>query len=200
MLMSDMVTSILVMSHPAALSVRANGASLAVNISKLATSVKAQLQRRLPITSHLTCKSSWLIYLITCKKCTKQYIGKTETALNLRFNNTRSEIKKKNHNTKGGKSLPYVSHFNLQQHSVDYISFSCLLNKSTKRVALLSCEENHFGFLNFKLCALMASMLSNNQFLLTSLSPFVSNTVSHITVSLFVFHSFVLGKKTFCWT
>ena len=73
-----------------------------------------------PITSHLTCKSSWLIYLITCKRCSKQYVGKTQTTLYTRFNNTRSEIK--NHNTKGGKSLPYVSHFTTEQHTVNDIS------------------------------------------------------------------------------
>jgi len=72
-----------------------------------------------PITSHLTCKETWLIYLITCNRCSKQYVGKTTTSLYTRFNNTRSEIKR---NAKGSKSLPYVAHFNSGDHTVDDIT------------------------------------------------------------------------------
>jgi len=60
---------------------------------------------------------SWLIYLITCKRCHKQYVGKTTTTLYIRFNNTRSDIK--NYNTATGKSLPIAHHFNLPEHTVN---------------------------------------------------------------------------------
>ena len=89
-----------------------------------------------PITSNLTCKSSWLIYLITCKRCSKQYVGKTKTMLYTRFNNTRSEIK--NYTTKGGKSLPYVTHFNSEEHSVSDISLMPIekIHKQARSVIL----------------------------------------------------------------
>ena len=82
------------MSYPTAVSVRANGVLLEVNKSYLAKKfASTETKETFPITSHLTCKSSWLII---CRKCAKQYIGLTETALKLRLSNTRSEIKKLN--------------------------------------------------------------------------------------------------------
>ena len=64
-------------------------------------------------TMHL----SFLIYLITCKRCTKQYIGKTTTSLYTRFNNTRSDTKI--YTTERGKSLPIAHHFNLPDHTIN---------------------------------------------------------------------------------
>ena len=69
------------------------------------------------IHAHITCKSSWVIYLITCSQYNKQYIGKTETTLYTRFNNTRSEIR--NFHLPQHKNLPYTVHFNLPSHSLD---------------------------------------------------------------------------------
>ena len=76
-----------------------------------------------PITSHITCKSSWVIYLITCTRCNKQYVGKTETTLYTRFNNTRSEIKNF-HSATQHKILPYTVHFNLPSHSLDNVQIT----------------------------------------------------------------------------
>ena len=69
------------------------------------------------IPQHINCKSSWVIYLITCKKCQKQYIGKTTTTLYTRFNNTRSDIRK--YNTNKRKEIPIAAHFNLSQHKME---------------------------------------------------------------------------------
>ena len=33
------------------------------------------------IKQKLNCESDWLIYLITCKKCSGQYVGKSKTVL-----------------------------------------------------------------------------------------------------------------------
>lgn len=41
----------------------------------------------------LNCHSSWVIYIITCMPCKKQYVGKSETPLNIRLNNHRNHIK-----------------------------------------------------------------------------------------------------------
>ena len=46
-----------------------------------------------PITTHIDCKSSWLIYLITCTKCQQQYVDKTSNTLYTRFTGTKSDIK-----------------------------------------------------------------------------------------------------------
>ena len=42
------------------------------------------------ILHNLKCNSPYVIYLIQCKKCQKQYVGKTKPALNIRMNNHRS--------------------------------------------------------------------------------------------------------------
>ena len=40
----------------------------------------------------MDCQSSWIIYIIECNICKHQYIGKSETAFNLRLNNHRNHI------------------------------------------------------------------------------------------------------------
>ena len=44
------------------------------------------------IRHHLTCKSRYVVYLITCEHCGKQYTGKTTTAMHVRHTGHRSEI------------------------------------------------------------------------------------------------------------
>ena len=47
------------------------------------------------IVHDLNCKSHNVIYIISCRKCNKQYVGKTETSLNIRVNNYRCFINKR---------------------------------------------------------------------------------------------------------
>ena len=68
--------------------------------------------KRYPIQEHLTCESSNIIYLISCKKCPKQYLGESKNKLRTRFNAHRSDIKLK-------KDKPVSNHFNLDDHSLD---------------------------------------------------------------------------------
>ena len=42
----------------------------------------------------VNCQSTWVIYIIECKICQLQYVGKSETGFNLRLNNPRNHIKK----------------------------------------------------------------------------------------------------------
>ena len=42
----------------------------------------------------LTCDSDWVIYLITCKKCEGQYVGKSKTIFKKRHSNHKQEVKK----------------------------------------------------------------------------------------------------------
>ena len=42
----------------------------------------------------MDCKMSWLLYLCTCKKCSIQYVGKTEWPFNQRLNKHRFDVPK----------------------------------------------------------------------------------------------------------
>ena len=48
-----------------------------------------------PIRKKLTCDSSYLIYLATCKQCRGQYVGKSQTPFKKRHSNHKQEIRKK---------------------------------------------------------------------------------------------------------
>ena len=51
------------------------------------------VRRRTFHINHLfDCNSKGVIYLVTCKKCSKQYVGNTVTSFRLRFNNHKSSI------------------------------------------------------------------------------------------------------------
>ena len=67
-------------------------------------------RRNFRIKNILTCKSNNVIYLITCKKCSLQYVGQTGRALADRINDHLSNIRTK-------KSTPIALHFNLPNHS-----------------------------------------------------------------------------------
>ena len=47
------------------------------------------------IRQRLSCGSDWLIYLVTCKCCSGQYVGKSKTPFKLRYSNHKQEIKKR---------------------------------------------------------------------------------------------------------
>ncbi|XP_066573481.1 nuclear GTPase SLIP-GC isoform X2 [Amia ocellicauda] len=59
----------------------------------------------------LTCKSSTVIYVIQCKKCNLQHVGKTITSLQRRFRDHKSSIKHK-------KNQLLAQHFNSEDHSL----------------------------------------------------------------------------------
>ena len=45
------------------------------------------------IKQKVNCDSEWVIYLITCKKCLGQYVGKNKTKFKLRHSNHKQEVK-----------------------------------------------------------------------------------------------------------
>ena len=51
--------------------------------------------RTYKIFHQLTCRSQTIIYLLQCRICFIQYVGKSETTFNLRLNNRRKDSKKK---------------------------------------------------------------------------------------------------------
>ena len=68
-----------------------------------------------PIKEHITCSSSRVIYVLTCRRCGSQYTGKTTNALRIRFNNERTAIRN-HHKLKPENRRPYGFHFNLPDH------------------------------------------------------------------------------------
>jgi hypothetical protein len=64
------------------------------------------------ITQSLSCNTTNIIYLITCKKCNIQYVGETSRSLAQRLTDHRSNIKNK-------KLTPIADHFNSREHSVN---------------------------------------------------------------------------------
>ena len=68
-----------------------------------------------PIRHKATCTSSYLIYLITCTKCRKQYVGMTTKQLNTRIHHHRWNILQ---NRTSGIGL----HFNFPNHNIDNLS------------------------------------------------------------------------------
>jgi hypothetical protein len=64
-----------------------------------------------------SCKSNNAIYLMTCKKCGKQYVGETKMPVSRRMNLHRSDWK-----TRKFSRSPVAEHFCSDQHSFDDIS------------------------------------------------------------------------------
>ena len=48
-----------------------------------------------PIRQKVDCTSDWVIYLVTCRRCQGQYVGKSKTEFRRRHSNHKQEIKKK---------------------------------------------------------------------------------------------------------
>ena len=63
------------------------------------------------IRHHLTCSSTNIVYLITCKRCKKQYVGYTTKQLNTRINHHRSNILNK-------RPIYISQHFNRPDHAI----------------------------------------------------------------------------------
>ena len=71
------------------------------------------------INTQMNCNSTHTIYLITCTKCQKQYVGETARKLKERINNHRSDIRTKKRTAVG-------IHFNKAAHSFNNFSITPL--------------------------------------------------------------------------
>ena len=69
--------------------------------------------------NNMNCNTTNLIYLITCSKCNKKYVGETRRTLKERLNNHRSDIKLK-------KNTAIAIHFNSFQHNVTQLKITPL--------------------------------------------------------------------------
>ena len=64
--------------------------------------------------------SCYLVYLLTCKVCLKQYVGSTLTRFRLRFNQYKSNIKLYGEGRRGFKREMLIEHFFLCSQNVTH--------------------------------------------------------------------------------
>ena len=97
------------------------------------TFMSQQTKRTFNIFFNLNCKSEYVIYLMECILCKMQYVGKAETAFNLRLNNHRKDTKKPN-------SILACKHFQEKGHNFNkhakFIIIDNLVNKHGSKEAL----------------------------------------------------------------
>ena len=74
-------------------------------------------QRVFCINHHFDCNSQGVIYLITCGKCSKQYVRSTITTFRLRFNNHKSSINRFSKGQRGLSGQHLYEHFFEEGHS-----------------------------------------------------------------------------------
>ena len=60
------------------------------------TFISQQTKRKFKIYHKVNCKCEYVIYLMECTLCNKQYAGKAETAFNIRLSNHRKDTKNPN--------------------------------------------------------------------------------------------------------
>ena len=68
---------------------------------------------------HLTCKSKYTVYLITCKRCSKQYTGSSTDPLHVRHCGHRQEIRQEN--TELGCHFARCGEDNLSMQIIDCV-------------------------------------------------------------------------------
>ena len=77
--------------------------------------ISTSTKQKFRIKHSFTCNSTNIIYLITCKKCRKQYVGKTTKTLRERINRHKATIR--------SKQKIYISvHFNFPDHKLSDLS------------------------------------------------------------------------------
>ena len=92
------------------------------------TFISQQTKRKFKI--YHNCKSEYVIYLMECTLCNKQYVGKTETAFNIRLNNQRKD-------TQNSNAILPCRHFQEQGHNFNsqtkFIIIDKLVNTSSPK-------------------------------------------------------------------
>ena len=90
-------------------------------------------QKALKVYNKLNCESKYLIYIMECVLCNKQYTSKSETTFNLRVSSHQKDLNKQN-------SLQADQHFRLPGHKFNKLKKLSLirqLNDSNKDKELL---------------------------------------------------------------
>ena len=72
-----------------------------------------------------TCRSTRVVYLVTCKKCHKQYVGQTLGSLHIRLQKMKADVKR---NT----SRESTYHFRNNQHTINDIQIEAIDHVDTQ--------------------------------------------------------------------
>ena len=73
--------------------------------------------RTFHINHSFNCDSAGVVYLLTCKICSKQYVGSTITAFRTRFNNHRSSLSRYDQGKRGICGQYLYFHFYSEAHT-----------------------------------------------------------------------------------
>ena len=89
------------------------------------------LSKSFQVKHNLTCSSSDVVYLITCKRCKLQYVGQTSQKCSVRMNSHKFDIK---HFPNSFTTV--AEHFNSKDHSIRDFSFMPIdkINNNWKRL------------------------------------------------------------------
>ena len=87
------------------------------------------------IRGHITCTTSNIIYLISCRICGIQYVGETKNSIKKRFYGHRSTVKNQKLDT------PMGQHFNLPNHSISDMILRALRRLPTAGNRSVSAEK-----------------------------------------------------------
>ena len=86
-----------------------------------------QTKKTFKIYHQVNCISPWVIYLMECTLCNKQYVGKSETPFNLRLNNHRKDVK--NHSRQD--TILACKHFQTSDHDFNKHAKFTIIDKLT---------------------------------------------------------------------
>ena len=81
------------------------------------TFVSSQTGVKYPIKQNIRCNSQNVVYLITCIKCSRQYIGSTSTELKVRFRNHKSTM------INNKRTCEVATYFNKTPHDLSDFKF-----------------------------------------------------------------------------
>ena len=96
-----------------------------------ATFKSTKTKKEFSIYHKATCKSSFVVYLLECQKCNLQYVGKSETSMNLRINNHRKDAKNPKEDT-----IPASKHFNQPGHEFNQYAKFILIEQIGRNIPL----------------------------------------------------------------
>ena len=113
--------------------------------------------RTLDLPKHITCELSNIIYLITCTKCHKHYVGETSRAFRKRMYEHKASV------LKDGLITPVSRHFKNDGHSHKHMQFSVLqwctpkfdIDSTSKRRRIELCwifKLHSLAPIGFKIC------------------------------------------------
>ena len=90
------------------------------NKDRVSCNFTKKSHKTIDLPKHITCEISNVIYLITCSKCQKHYVGETSRALRIRMYEHKSSAQK------DGQITPVSRHFKSDGHSHKHMQFTVL--------------------------------------------------------------------------